>query len=59
MVLGTTFALLTFIVKGPVGYLAGRFSNWLKNNGSMLKWFNRTSGRVLIGLGVKLAFEQR
>ena len=59
LMLGTTFALLTFIVKAPIGYLAGRFSNWLQSNQSMLKWFNRTSGTVLIGLGVKLAFEQR
>jgi threonine/homoserine/homoserine lactone efflux protein len=59
LLLGTTFALLTFIVKAPIGYLAGRFSKWLQSNQSMLKWFNRTSGTVLIGLGVKLAFEQR
>ena len=59
LVLGSTFALLTFIVKAPIGYLAGHFSKWLQSNRSVLKWFNRSTGMVLIGLGLKLAFERR
>jgi threonine/homoserine/homoserine lactone efflux protein len=57
--LGVSFACLTFLVKGPIGYLSGKLSKWILDNGSFLKWLNRTSGAVLICLGVKLAFEKK
>ncbi|MFK7801373.1 MAG: LysE family translocator [Anaerolineae bacterium] len=57
--LGIGFSLLTFLVKGPVGYFAGVLSTWLKQRPAVLRWIDRTSGAVLIGLGVKLAFEKR
>ncbi len=57
--LGLLFAALTFVVKGPVGLAAGRLSGWLRRRPDALKWLYRTSGVVLIGLGVKLAFERR
>jgi threonine/homoserine/homoserine lactone efflux protein len=57
--LGLLFAALTFIVKGPVGLAAGRLSGWLRRRPDALKWLYRTSGAVLIGLGIKLAFERR
>jgi threonine/homoserine/homoserine lactone efflux protein len=57
--LGTVFACLTFIVKGPIGFLSGKLSKWILDNDSFLKWINRTSGVVLISLGVKLAFEKK
>jgi threonine/homoserine/homoserine lactone efflux protein len=57
--LGTVFACITFIVKGPIGYFAGKLSKWILNNGAFLKWLNRTSGVVLVLLGVKLAFEKK
>jgi threonine/homoserine/homoserine lactone efflux protein len=59
LLLGTLFAVLTFFVKGPIGYLGGKLSKWILNNGSFLKWLNRTSGAVLICLGVKLALEKK
>lgn len=59
LMLGVTFAAITFIVKGPVGYFAGNLSSWLRSRPSVLRWIDRTSGMVLIGLGVKLAFEKR
>jgi threonine/homoserine/homoserine lactone efflux protein len=59
VMLGIGFSLLTFVVKGPVGYLAGRFSTWLRLRPKVLKWINRTSGTVLVGIGIKLAFERR
>jgi threonine/homoserine/homoserine lactone efflux protein len=59
LLLGVMFASLTFIVKGPIGFLSGKLSNWIQKNNSFLKWLNRTSGAVLIGLGVKLAFEKK
>ncbi len=59
LALGVAFALLTFLVKGPVGYLAGVLSGWLRARPAVQVWLNRTSGGVLIGLGLKLAFEGR
>jgi threonine/homoserine/homoserine lactone efflux protein len=54
--LGVTFAGLTFLVKAPVGYFAGRLSAWFQARPSALSWLYRTSGMVLLGLGLKLAF---
>lgn len=58
-VLGLTFAALTFLVKGPVGYGAGMLSSWLRERPGVLKWVYRSSGAVLVGLGIKLAFERK
>jgi len=58
-VLGLLFAFLTFVVKGPVGLFAGLLSSWLRARPSALKWIYRSSGVVLLGLGVRLALERR
>ena len=58
-VLGLVFAGLTFLVKGPVGLGAGLLSGWLRSRPKVLAWLYHTSGAVLIGLGLKLAFERR
>lgn len=58
-VLGFAFALLTFLVKGPVGMFAGALSGWLRSRPGVLAWIYRSSGVILVGLGVKLAFERR
>ncbi|TAL72036.1 MAG: LysE family translocator [Burkholderiaceae bacterium] len=58
-VLGLVFAGLTFLVKGPVGLGAGLLSSWLRSRPQALTWLYRTSGLVLLGLGIKLAFERR
>jgi threonine/homoserine/homoserine lactone efflux protein len=34
LILGVLFALLTFIIKVPLGYLAGYFSTWFQSNTS-------------------------
>lgn len=57
--LGLVFAGLTFLVKGPVGFFAGMLSGWLRARPRVLLWIYRSSGAVLIGLGIKLAFERR
>jgi threonine/homoserine/homoserine lactone efflux protein len=57
--LGTVFAALTFMVKGPVGFTAGVLSNWLRSRPAVSGWINRISGFVLIALGLRLAFERR
>ena len=58
-VLGVAFAALTFLIKGPVGVFAGALSGWLRSRPVVLAWVYRSSGAILIGLGVKLAFERR
>jgi threonine/homoserine/homoserine lactone efflux protein len=58
-VLGLVFAGLTFLVKGPVGLAAGFLSAWLRSRPKALAWLYRTSGAVLIGLGLRLALERR
>ncbi len=58
-VLGLVFAALTFLVKGPVGLAAGLLSGWLRARPSVLAWLYRSSGAVLLGLGLKLAFERK
>lgn len=57
--LGLAFAGLTFLVKGPVGLGAGGLSDWLRARPHALAWLYRTSGAVLVGLGLKLALERR
>lgn len=59
LALGMAFAALTFLVKGPVGVFAGALSGWLRNRPGVLTWVYRSSGAVLVGLGVRLAFERR
>jgi len=57
--LGLVFAALTFLVKGPVGLAAGVLSGWLRSRPRVLVGVHRTSGVVLVGLGVKLALDRR
>ncbi len=58
-ILGIVFAALTFLIKAPVGLGAGLLSSWLRARPAVLTWLYRTSGAVLLGLGIKLAFERR
>jgi len=58
-VLGLLFAALTFAIKGPVGIFAGMLSGWLRARPGALTWLYRSSGAILVGLGVRLAFERR
>ncbi len=58
LMLGTSFALLTFLVKGPIGCVAGMLSSWLRSHPRVIVWINRISGGVLVGLGLKLALER-
>jgi threonine/homoserine/homoserine lactone efflux protein len=57
--LGLAFAGLTFAVKAPVGFFAGRLSAWLRARPRVLTWVFRSSGAILVALGVRLAFERR
>jgi threonine/homoserine/homoserine lactone efflux protein len=57
--LGITFAALTFAIKAIVGACAGGLSGWLRARPLVLTWIHRTSGALLVALGVRLAFERR
>ena len=57
--LGLLFAALTFAVKAPVGWSAGRLSAWLRARPAVLLGIHRGSGAILLGLGVRLALERR
>ena len=57
--LGLAFAGLTFVVKAPIGLSAGALSGWLRARPGALRWIFRTSGAILVGLSVRLAFERR
>jgi threonine/homoserine/homoserine lactone efflux protein len=59
LVLGSAFAALTFLIKGPVGVFAGVLSGWLRSRPSVLAWVYRSSGAALVGLGLRLAMERR
>jgi len=58
-VLGLSFAALTFLVKGLVGFFAGLLFGWPRPRPGVRAWLYRSSGAILIGLGVELAFERR
>ena len=57
--LGVAFALLTFLVKALVGVFAGSLSGWLRSRPAVLTWVYRSSGAILVSLGIRLAFERR
>lgn len=57
-ILGFAFAVLTFVIKAPVGFFAGALSGWLRSRPGVLSWVYRSSGAILVALGVKLAFER-
>ena len=57
--MGLSYAGLTFLVKGPAGLCAGLLSSWLRARPRFLVGLYRTSGLVVVGLGVRLAFERK
>ena len=59
LALGTLYAVLAFAIKAPVGLAAGLLSGWLRARPGALLWLYRCSGAVLVGLGLRLAFEPR
>jgi len=58
-ILGTTFAVITFFLKSPIGFLAGMLSSWIKARPMVLNYIHKTSGLILVGLGMKLALSER
>jgi len=58
-ILGFSFAVLTFLIKAPIGFISGLLSFWIKTRANVLMYIHRTSGMILIALGFKLALEDR
>ena len=58
-ILGITYAILAFFIKAPIGFISGVLSLWIQSRSLVLKYINKTSGVILIGLGLKLATQQR
>jgi len=58
-ILGLSFAILTFFIKGPIAIFAGYFSNFLRANTKVQTIMNKISATVLFALGIKLAFESK
>lgn len=59
LILGLTYAILTFFIKAPIGFISGLLSIWIKSRPSVLSYMDKTSGIVFIVLGLKLASEQK
>ena len=52
IVLGISYALLTFLIKSLIGFFAGAASLWVRSRPIVIKLINRISGTLLIGLGI-------
>jgi len=57
-VLGLAFAVLALLIKGPIGLGAAALSTWLRSHPQSLVWLFRTSGTVLLGLGLQLVLQR-
>jgi threonine/homoserine/homoserine lactone efflux protein len=57
--LGLAFAALTFLIKATVGVFSGALSASLRSRPNVFTWVYRSSGAILVGLGVRLALDRR
>ena len=59
LVLGLTFALLTWMIFSALGYFSGILGNWLVSRPKLADGLRWLTGGVLIGLGLRLALLDR
>ena len=59
LLLGLWFNLSGTIVNIVVALLFGKLGNWLADKQSFIKWQNKITGILLIGLGIKVAMSSR
>ena len=59
LVLGIIHKSVGLLVDGSVAILAGSSGNWLKKHPGFAQWQERLVGTILIGLGLRLAFDSR
>jgi len=56
-VLGLIHKSVGLIIDGSVAILSGSSGNWLRKNPGYIKWQEKLVGTILIGLGLRLAFD--
>ena len=59
MTLGLTFAFLGLCFLLVIGYFSGTIGSWFNRRPQYSQWFQRLSGSILIGLGLRLALSER
>ena len=59
LLLGLWFNFSGTIVNCIVALLFGKLGNWLADKQSFIKWQNKVTGLLLIGLGIKVALSSR
>lgn len=59
LALGATFALLTFLVKMPIGLVAGALSGWVQSRPAVQRWINRSCGGVMITMASRLMVDEQ
>jgi threonine/homoserine/homoserine lactone efflux protein len=57
-ILGVTFLVFEFIAIMVYSFIGAKLGRYLRD-GHALKWFNRTSGTMMIGFGLALMFARR
>ncbi|MFF9089962.1 LysE family translocator [Streptomyces sp. NPDC014991] len=59
LLLGLVCVLIALVSDAAWGLLAGTARNWLAGSPRRLSWIGGTSGVVMVGLGIRLAFSGR
>lgn len=57
VVLGLMHKSVGLIIDGSIATLSASGTNWLRNNPGFIKWQEKLVGTILIGLGLRLAFD--
>ncbi|MEH6419657.1 LysE family translocator [Pseudomonas sp. CGJS7] len=57
--LGLIFAVLSALYSSAVALAASALGKWLGRNRAVGRWQNKVVGAIYLGLGAKLAFQQR
>lgn len=57
-ILGCFYAFIAFFSDLFVAMMSGRIARWLKNNKHFVRWQDRVSGGILVGLGAFIALEE-
>ena len=56
---GVLIIVISAVVEPPMILLADRMTNSLRNNERLGLWMDRTLGAIFVGLGIRLAMDQR
>ena len=59
LILGMVFAVITFVLIGAIGLLAGSLSGWLRKNQFVQSMLNKISGTILIGFAIHLFVSEK